>query len=111
MLEQSGFADIQIGPPVDTFGGAGGESKARLFEVCGHAFWRTDQIVRCRAPFTIARSSPTAGGADSSELDRLFKPGIVPDQPRHRAGWRWSFSTCKPTITLSSARDRPVRPS
>jgi hypothetical protein len=38
MLEQSGFANIQIGPPVDTFGGAGGESKARLFEVFGYAF-------------------------------------------------------------------------
>jgi hypothetical protein len=38
MLEQSGFVDVQIGPPVDTFGGAGGESKARLFEVFGYAF-------------------------------------------------------------------------
>ena len=35
MLEQSGFVDVQ---PVDTFGGAGGESKARLFEVFGYAF-------------------------------------------------------------------------
>jgi len=38
MLEQSGFVDIAIGSSVDTFGGAGGESKARLFEVCGYAF-------------------------------------------------------------------------
>jgi hypothetical protein len=38
MLEQSGFFDVRIGPPVDTFGGAGGESKARLFEVFGYAF-------------------------------------------------------------------------
>jgi hypothetical protein len=38
MLEQSGFADVVTGPPVDTFGGAGGESKARLFEVFGYAF-------------------------------------------------------------------------
>jgi hypothetical protein len=38
MLEQSGFVDIGIGPPVDTFGEAGGESKARLFEVFGYAF-------------------------------------------------------------------------
>jgi hypothetical protein len=38
MLEESGFVQIGIGPPVDTFGGAGGESKARLFEVFGHAF-------------------------------------------------------------------------
>jgi hypothetical protein len=32
------FVDVVIGPPVDTFGGAGGESKARLFEVFGYAF-------------------------------------------------------------------------
>lgn len=38
MLDQSGFVDIEIGRPVDTFGGAGGESKARLFEVFGYAF-------------------------------------------------------------------------
>jgi len=38
MLEQSGFVDVRIGPPVDTLGGASGESKARLFEVFGHAF-------------------------------------------------------------------------
>jgi hypothetical protein len=38
MLEQSGFVDVVIGPAVDTFGGAGGESKARLFDVFGYAF-------------------------------------------------------------------------
>ena len=38
MLEESGFTEIDIGPPVDTFGGAGGESKARLFEIFGYAF-------------------------------------------------------------------------
>jgi hypothetical protein len=38
MLEQSDFVSIQIRPPVDTFGGANGESKARLFEVYGYAF-------------------------------------------------------------------------
>jgi hypothetical protein len=38
MLEESGFVEIAIGSPVDTFGGAGGESKARLFEVFGYAF-------------------------------------------------------------------------
>jgi hypothetical protein len=38
MLEQSGFVEVRIGLPVDTFGGAGGESKARLFEVFGYAF-------------------------------------------------------------------------
>jgi hypothetical protein len=38
MLEESGFVNIEIGPSVDTFGGAGGENKARLFEVFGYAF-------------------------------------------------------------------------
>ncbi len=38
MLEDSGFIEIVIGQPVDTFGGAGGESKARLFEVFGYPF-------------------------------------------------------------------------
>ena len=37
-MEESGFVQIDIGPSVDTFGGAGGESKARLFEVFGYAF-------------------------------------------------------------------------
>ena len=38
MLEEVGFADVRIGPPVDTFGGASGEGNARAFEVSGHAF-------------------------------------------------------------------------
>ncbi len=38
MLTDCGFVDIVIGPPVDTFGGAGGEDKARLFDVHGYAF-------------------------------------------------------------------------
>ncbi len=38
MIEESGFGDVSIGPPVDTFGGAGGEEKARLFGVHGYAF-------------------------------------------------------------------------
>jgi hypothetical protein len=38
MLEQSGFINVRFGPAVDTFGGAGGESKARLFEVFSYAF-------------------------------------------------------------------------
>jgi len=38
MLEDSGFIDVSIGPPVDTFGGAGGEENARAFEVFGYAF-------------------------------------------------------------------------
>ena len=38
MLEDVGFVDVTIGPPADTFGGAGGEEKARAYEVYGHAF-------------------------------------------------------------------------
>jgi hypothetical protein len=38
MLEDSGFVDIEIGPPVDTFGGAPGEQKARAYDVFGYAF-------------------------------------------------------------------------
>ena len=38
MLTDVGFVDIDIGPPVDTFGGASGQSNARTFEVYGHAF-------------------------------------------------------------------------
>lgn len=38
MLEDSGFVDAVVGPPVDTFGGADGEEKARAFQVYGYAF-------------------------------------------------------------------------
>jgi hypothetical protein len=38
MLEQIGFVDVTVGPPVDTFKGAGGEDKARLFAVYGYVF-------------------------------------------------------------------------
>jgi len=38
MLEESGFVDVMIGPPTDTFGGAGGEKNARRFEVYGYPF-------------------------------------------------------------------------
>ena len=38
MLQDTGFIDVEIGPPVDTFGGAVGEDKARTFEVDGYAF-------------------------------------------------------------------------
>jgi hypothetical protein len=38
MLEEIGFTDVVIGPPVDTFGGARGEANARTFEVYGYAF-------------------------------------------------------------------------
>jgi len=38
MLEDTGFVDVMIGEPVDTFGGAGGESNARAYDVSGYAF-------------------------------------------------------------------------
>ena len=38
MLEDSGFSATLIGDPVDTFGGAAGEDKARAYEVLGYAF-------------------------------------------------------------------------
>jgi hypothetical protein len=38
MLEDTGFDAVEIGPAVDTFGGASGEEKARAFEVYGYAF-------------------------------------------------------------------------
>jgi hypothetical protein len=38
MLQEIGFVDIQTGAPTDTFGGASGERKARLFDVHGYAF-------------------------------------------------------------------------
>ena len=38
MLEDSGFIDVEIGPGVDTFGGANGEKNARRFEVHGYPF-------------------------------------------------------------------------
>jgi hypothetical protein len=38
MMRQTGFVDIEIGPAVDVFRGAGGEENARAFAVFGHAF-------------------------------------------------------------------------
>jgi arsenite methyltransferase len=38
VVRVAGFADLEIGPPVDTFGGAGGEANARQFEVSGYPF-------------------------------------------------------------------------
>lgn len=38
MMEDMGFTDIEIGPPVDTFADAGGEKNARAFEVFDYAF-------------------------------------------------------------------------
>ena len=38
MLEEVGFADVQVGPAADTFWGAAGQDKARAYEVYGDAF-------------------------------------------------------------------------
>ena len=38
MLEETGFVDVRISEPVDTFGGARGEAQARAFDVHGYAF-------------------------------------------------------------------------
>jgi hypothetical protein len=38
MLEEIGFVAVEIGAPVDTFGGASGEANARVFEVYGYPF-------------------------------------------------------------------------
>ena len=38
MLIEVGFVDDEIGPAVDTIGGARGEENARTFEVYGYAF-------------------------------------------------------------------------
>jgi hypothetical protein len=38
MLEEIGFTQVRIGSAVDTFGGAGGEEKARAYEVYGYSF-------------------------------------------------------------------------
>lgn len=38
MLEEIGFVDVEIGPPVDTFKDAGGEKNARAFEVYAYPF-------------------------------------------------------------------------
>jgi len=38
MLEETGFVDVSMGEPVDTFGGSEGEEKARAYEVFGYSF-------------------------------------------------------------------------
>jgi hypothetical protein len=38
MLQEVGFVEIRIGKALDTFGEAGGEKKARQFEVYGYPF-------------------------------------------------------------------------
>ena len=38
MLEQADFVEVRIGEPADTFGGAGGETNARAYQVFGYPF-------------------------------------------------------------------------
>jgi hypothetical protein len=38
VVRDVGFAGVEVGPPVDTFGGARGEANARRFDVYGYAF-------------------------------------------------------------------------
>lgn len=38
MLTDLGFTDVNVGPAVDTFGGAHGEPNARAFDVSGYPF-------------------------------------------------------------------------
>jgi hypothetical protein len=38
MLTETGFTDLAVGDPVDTFGGADGERNARTFDVYGYTF-------------------------------------------------------------------------
>ncbi len=38
MIRETGFVDIEISQPWDTFGGARGENNARRFEVYGYTF-------------------------------------------------------------------------
>ena len=38
MLTETGFVNVRISEPVDTFGESRGEDKARAFEVYGYTF-------------------------------------------------------------------------
>lgn len=38
MLEDTGFVNVRISDPFDTFAGASGEEKARVFAVYGYTF-------------------------------------------------------------------------
>ena len=43
MIRGAGLVDVELGAPIDTFAGAGGEEKARLFGTLGYA-------IRARKP-------------------------------------------------------------
>lgn len=41
LLADAGFVDITVGPPLDAFGGSGGEKNARAYDVYAHVFLAT----------------------------------------------------------------------
>ena len=41
MIEEAGLVDVRVGPRIDTFAGAEGESKARAYDVHGYSFLAT----------------------------------------------------------------------
>ena len=41
LLTDAGFTDVSVGPAIDAFGGSGGESNARRFDVYAHVFLAT----------------------------------------------------------------------
>jgi hypothetical protein len=43
VIRAAGLVDVELGSPVDTFAGAGGEEKARLFGTLGYS-------IRARKP-------------------------------------------------------------
>ena len=59
MLTEVGFVDVEIGPAVDTFGGARGEGNARTFEVYGYAFVARKPDIRSQ----IAAGPQPQGGS------------------------------------------------
>jgi hypothetical protein len=73
MLEEIGFIDVTIGPPVDTFEGAGGEKNARRFEVYGYPFLARKPWLRQRCRRATAAHAATSVGPlplrDGSSLE------------------------------------------
>lgn len=53
MLTETGFTDVVVGDPVDTFGDAAGEKNARAYEVYGYAF-------RARKPLHVGSAEDIA---------------------------------------------------
>jgi hypothetical protein len=75
MLHDSGFTNVVIGDPVDTFGGAKGEDNARAFEVYGYAFMarRPPETLGLAALAQHPSSGPASGPAHRQP--HLQRPG------------------------------------